>query len=72
MAQRLFRITVVGGPFDGLDQLVSEAPPDVLVRGDCRCELYDIENAEPQRWVYHCACYVTDGPSVLEAGPQAP
>jgi hypothetical protein len=54
--ERLFRVALVGGPLDGLEEIVSRPPPAVLVRGACRSELYDIETCEPQRWVYRCAC----------------
>ena len=56
MTEQLYRVALMGGPLDGLEVLVTEPPPDVIVRGGCRSELYDIETCEPQRWVYRCAC----------------
>ena len=56
MAERQFRISVVAGPLNDHEDLISEPLPDVLVSGDCVGELFDIEDAEPQRCVYRCAC----------------
>ena len=56
MADRLYRVSVMDGPLAGFEEIVRETPGDVIVRDDCRCELWDIEDTEPQRWVYSCAC----------------
>jgi hypothetical protein len=56
MAERLFRVSVMDGPLAGYEAIVPGPPGDVIVRDGCRCELWDIEDTQPQRWVYRCAC----------------